>query len=548
MRLSPVAAAFKKEGIEEIPDLLTIKEASVWASKFLEKKIDVSNISYLIQYGKIKKYGDNGSALIKLSDLKKYYDSFNGKRELNWKSRLGNDLNWHLSFDNLREKDTTKHVHRLHPYKGKFIPQLVEYFLDAKTDEFKKNVYFEKDDIILDPFCGSGTTLVQSNELGMHAIGIDVSSLDPLISNAKVNEYDLALLNRTANKITERLIDYTAGSNTAKFESKLAEELSVFNDRYFPSPEFKYKLENREIDESGYGSLKEKEFLHIYNKLTSEYGIELFQKRIGNEVSVSRFLDKWYLPNIRSEIDFVFELIKKIPDKKIRSIIAIILSRTIRSCRATTHSDLATLIRPVATAYYCTKHKKICKPLFSIISWWLRYSNDTVVRLNQFSKIKTNTFQTCLTGDSRTMDVLQALEKSKPELAGLTRNKRIAGIFSSPPYVGLIDYHEQHAYAYDLFGFPRKDDFEIGPLSKGTGREARAAYVEGVAGVLNNCKKYLADDYNVFLVANDKYNLYGEIAEKAGMRIISRFKRPVLNRTEKDKGAYAEIIFHMKEG
>ena len=32
------------------------------------------------------------------------------------------------------------------------------------------------------------------------------------------------------------------------------------------------------------------------------------------------------------------------------------------------------------------------------------------------------------------------------------------------------------------------------------------------------------------------------------MQIVNQFKRPVLNRTEKDKGAYSEIIFHLKEG
>ena len=32
----------------------------------------------------------------------------------------------------IKEAETTKHVHRLHPYKGKFIPQLVEYFLDSR--------------------------------------------------------------------------------------------------------------------------------------------------------------------------------------------------------------------------------------------------------------------------------------------------------------------------------------------------------------------------------------------------------------------------------
>jgi hypothetical protein len=31
------------------------------------------------------------------------------------------------------------------------------------------------------------------------------------------------------------------------------------------------------------------------------------------------------------------------------------------------------------------------------------------------------------------------------------------------------------------------------------------------------------------------------------IKIVNKFKRPVLNRIEKDKGAYSEIIFYMKE-
>jgi hypothetical protein len=60
-------------------------------------------------------------------------------------------------------------------------------------------------------------------------------------------------------------------------------------------------------------------------------------------------------------------------------------------------------------------------------------------------------------------------------------------------------------------------------------------------------QKYLKGDCNVFLVANDKYNLYPEIAQKARMKIVNQFKRPVLNRMEKDKNAYSETIFHLKE-
>jgi len=182
----------------------------------------------------------------------------------------------------------------------------------------------------------------------------------------------------------------------------------------------------------------------------------------------------------------------------------------------------------------------------SILGWWRRYSLDTVERLLKFQRLRTNTYQYCLTGDSRTIDVVAELERIYPALASLVRKQRIKGIFSSPPYVGLIDYHEQHAYAYAMFGITKRDQLEIGRMSKGQGEEAKRDYVKSISEVLVNCERFLMDDYDVFLVANDKFNLYEDIADRSEMRIIDQFKRPVLNRTERDKGAYSETIFHMK--
>ena len=522
-------------------ELLTIKEASLWASGYLRKNVTPSNISYLIQYGKVKKYIENASTLINKNDLIGYYDSFNGRREIDWREKLGNDLNWALSFENLKERDTTKHVHRLHPYKGKFIPQLVEYFIGSHTDDFKTEVFFSEGDIVLDPFSGSGTTMVQANELGIHAVGIDISAFNSLIANVKVGEVDFQDLNARINEITIALKKFISNNKNATFEIELLNALNVFNKKHFPSPEYKVRVRQGSIIETRYTPEKEQEFAIIFDELVRKYQLQIKQ------VNSDTFLDKWYIAPIKSEIDFVFERLKLVENITTKKILTIILSRTIRSCRATTHADLATLKEPVTKTYYCRKHGKICKPLFSIFSWWQRYSKDTVRRLYEFERLKTKTYQNCLQGDARNISLLEALSARNSEFSELAKRKKIRGIFSSPPYIGLIDYHEQHAYAYDLFGFKRNDELEIGPLFRGQSRQAIKSYIEGIAQVLNNCKQYLQDDYNIFLVANDKYNVYPTIAESSGMQIVNRYKRPVLNRTEKDKSAYAEIIFHLKE-
>lgn len=486
-------------------DLITLNEASQWASNYMNKSVSPSNINYLLQYSIINRIINEGIIYISKSELKKYYDK--NKIEKNWKEKLGDDLNWHLSFDNLREIDTTKHVHRLHPYKGKFIPQLVDYFLNSKTDNFKKEIYFNKNDIILDPFCGSGTTLVQANELNINAIGIDISHFNTMIANCKIENVDLEKLELILKDITSKLEKYILSSKIFEFENELNDRLNIFNEINFPNIEYKKNVRDKKLNHNIYGKEKEKEFLSVYN-----------------------------------------DLINDIKDEKIKNIVRIILSRTMRSCRATTHSDLGTLLKPINSTYYCRKHYKICKPVFSINKWWKVYTKDTIKRLKKFNELRTNTYQICITGDARNMNIfdnIKSLSENK-NFYKLLKKQKISGIFTSPPYIGLIDYHEQHAYAYDLFKINRNDNLEIGSLSKGQSSIAKQSYIEDIAKVLNNSKKYMKDNYNIFIVANDKYDLYPKIAELSGMKIVNRFKRPVLNRVEKDKSAYSETIFHLK--
>jgi len=521
-------------------ELVSIKEASQWATAYLGKTVTPANISYLIQYGRITKIQNNGVIKVRKAELIEYYQKQKRSRKEEWKAQLGEDLNWALSFEQYKEAETTKHVHRLHPYKGKFIPQLVEYFLDDHTDAFKKEVYFKPGDIVYDPFSGSGTTIVQACELGIHAIGNDVSAFNAMIGNCKVTQYNLVDVQTEINRISHALQSFLINHKTIEFEHRLLQELHIFNNAHFPTPEYKYKVKHKEIDEPIYGEEKAQEFLPIFYKLVKEYNIQLRQN------TEDSFLDKWYSKHIRDEIQCVCDEIKHIKNPDTKNIVSVILSRTIRSCRATTHADLATLKEPVMTTYYCRKHGKLCKPLFSILKWWETYSQDTIQRLVQFDNLRKDTFHVCVTGDSRNIDLITELYKVNPNFAKLVERQKIKGIFSSPPYVGLIDYHEQHAYAYELFGFERKDELEIGPLFKGQGKEARKSYIQSISEVLINAKKYMVDEYDIFLVANDKYNLYPTIAENAGMRIVNQYKRPVLNRTEKDKGVYAEMIFHLK--
>ncbi len=100
-----------------------------------------------------------------------------------------------------------------------------------------------------------GTTLVQANELGMPAVGIDISAFNALISNVKVNTHNVAQIKKELATLTDKLQQHVISSRINTFETHLAQELAQFNAQYFPSPEFKYRVRQGEIDQRTYETI-----------------------------------------------------------------------------------------------------------------------------------------------------------------------------------------------------------------------------------------------------------------------------------------------------
>jgi len=374
-----------------------------------------------------------------------------------------------LSFANVREYQRTKHVHRLHPYLGKFIPQLVEVFLKH---------YFKKGDWIIDPFLGSGTTLIEANILGMNSAGMEISLFNCLISEIKTKKYNISLLEKEVKDILFKTKQFSKGLFQGQTQ------------RTFLKDSFKkYKTD-------------------------------------------SQYLNTWLSDKALQEILFYRNEIK---NYKYQDLLKIILSRATRSARLIPHYDLARPSKPIREPYYCIKHHRICQPVDEALKFIDRYSWGTIRRIKEFDELRTDAKIKVIQGDSREVNL-----NSLPDYKG----GKFDGIFTSPPYVGLIDYHDQHRYAYELFGFDDNGFNEIGPASKGRSWEAKEEYRKDIITVFQNMNRYLKPKAKIFVVVNDRDNLYPEVAAACGYKIEEIYHRPVLMRTERDNNQFSESVYY----
>ncbi len=96
------------------------------------------------------------------------------------------------AFSDAKRSDTTYITHGYHRYPAKFIPQLARRLIEELS---------RQGDTVLDPFCGCGTTLVESVVSGRHSYGYDINPISILISMTKVRRIDPSVLNDTYEQI-----------------------------------------------------------------------------------------------------------------------------------------------------------------------------------------------------------------------------------------------------------------------------------------------------------------------------------------------------------
>src|SRR5574344_875955 len=71
-------------------------------------------------------------------------------------------------------------IDRIHSYPAKYTVEMLEYYI---------NKYTKENDIILDPFVGSGTTLLAARWMNRESIGFDINPVAYQISKVKTNIY-----------------------------------------------------------------------------------------------------------------------------------------------------------------------------------------------------------------------------------------------------------------------------------------------------------------------------------------------------------------------
>lgn len=100
----------------------------------------------------------------------------------------------------LQGKRVTQYlVHTFHQYKGRFYPQLVKALLNYSK--------IGKAAVVLDPFCGSGTMLVECFLQGIDSIGVDLNPLACFISRVKISTMKLEEINDLKAEINDLLED-----------------------------------------------------------------------------------------------------------------------------------------------------------------------------------------------------------------------------------------------------------------------------------------------------------------------------------------------------
>lgn len=292
-------------------------------------------------------------------------------------------------------KETRYLTHDFHPYPNKFIPQIV----GALIKEYSK-----ENDVVLDPFCGSGTILIEANLLKRNAIGIDINPLACLISGVKTTPLEINKL----KDVTKTLLD------------------------------------------------------DLYFNLEREGNLNDFAGKINPKIPEFSKRDYWFQENALFGLAILKELINKIEDINIKNFCLVAFSSIIKDV-----SDASSLYRftkskkPKKISRLDVLHKfgnKINQRIRALDEYNQKYNPNFIKIYQKDSRYLRNTeYENRLLEDSEQL-VLDAFKSPKEEQEMFSNNS-IDFIITNPPKFGFDFYRCFGIYFWWL-------DFDIKELNK----------------------------------------------------------------------------------
>lgn len=171
-----------------------------------------------------------------------------------------------LEFDFDSFKNRTYLTHNYHPYPAKFAPQIPLNIILALSEE---------NDVVLDPFCGSGTTLVECLINNRNAIGIDSNPIASL-----------------ASKVKTKLLSPQEINECRQITSEILSASSIFS---------------KDETSSKHNNKTKHEMPHFFN------------------------IDHWFEPCVQNELSFILNIIKQKTAKHIQDFLLLTASSIITS-------------------------------------------------------------------------------------------------------------------------------------------------------------------------------------------------------------------------
>ncbi len=278
-------------------------------------------------------------------------------------------------------------AHGLHEYRGKFNPQIVRAVGNI--------LGIERGEWILDPFCGSGTTLLEALHNGWNAVGIDCNPLAVQISNAKIDS--VRVDDKSLRKVVARLT---------------------------------YALRRR------------KNHISFKAPLTDAEVMDLAGKNWRDWLPHYDYLSKWFIRDVLVQIAAIFQEIDATTDAKTGMIAKVILSDLVRNASLQEPSDLR------------IRRRKEFPDTYNLVDPYLqslRFKIDRIIRAkSHISELCSS--QIALNGDIRNAHGIISNYVSQKQVA------RFDAVITSPPYVTGLPYIDTDRLSLVILDLVDADD------------------------------------------------------------------------------------------